>query len=671
MQAANTDEATRLELSLGDVALLAHVQRPVPSMWRIRSAGTDLPFPEPVARVGTEERFDVDSVVAWLEATGRGCNPEARADAAAYASPVGLSLRDPTLHAGLTALLCLKAMTAGDVTGFSTAGILDLAVAADPDDVLLRTELAVVKPHLLTLAAYADALAEAAYGPAPALERLLDQRFRRGPAQTFAGSLAAPARTLCAVLGASLARDCGSDPATYVSATSGGGDLLVSLVAAPPDAVDVVLLDGATPGGRLLRRRLRVLGVQAETTADLASVGPAVVIAHYPVEAPGTAPRRQALDALDELALTLTDEHRALVLAPASLLTDRLVDREVQQQRSRVLRTGRVRAVVRLPAGLAPHRSREALALWVLGPEVTDHRMEDRRIAVADISGASLTRVVVDQLRDDVLAALAPPAIVRARSFALARLVATSSVLAQSGALFPPAAVPPPVGSDGRQDAIRVERLRSRGNASDVLGGVTVRVIDGPARTPVRVGQAVEQRLVRIIPGNREGFVPRVGGSLPVIGVPELSGELPAGSRHLDRLTFLGSQAAARLTEAGDVVFCTSPGPHALVDAAGGSAVQSPARILRIDPLLGEGLCSDVVAHAINSRDRGGPWRSWLLHRIDPTQVPQLSAALMRVDVERSALRRRLDEIDQLRDSLVHAVTSGTLALTDPDPKDS
>ncbi len=665
-------EATRLELSLGDVALLARVQRPVPSMWRTRSADGELPFPEPVARVGTEERFNADSVVAWLEATGRGRNPDTRADAAAFASPAGLSLREPMLHAGLTALLCLKAMTAGDFAGLTAAGILDLAAAADADDVLLRSEVAAVERHVVTLAAYADAQAEAAYGPAQAFERLLDQRFRQGPAEIIAGSLAAPVRTLCAVLAGSLARDCGSDPATYVSATSGGGDLIVSLALAEGDTdANLVLLGGASSGGRLLRRRLRALGLHAETTTDLPSVGPAVVIAHYPVEAPGIALRQQAFDALDELALSLTDEQRGLVLAPASLLTDRLADRGLQQQRSQALRTGRVRAVVRLPAGLAPHRSREALALWVLGPEVTGRPRADRRIAVADVSGAGLTGLVVDQLRDDILAALAAPAIVRARSFALARLVATSSVLAQSGALFPAAAAPVSVGTDGREAALRVERLRSCRNASDVLGGVSVHVIEGRALPPVTTGQAVEQRLVRVIPGNRDGIVPQMGGNLPVIGVPELSGAVPAGSRHLDRLTFLGSQAAARLTEAGDVVFCTSPRPHAVVDAAGGSAVQSPARILRIDPVLDEGLSPDVVAHAINSRKAGGSWRSWLLPRIDPTQAPLLSAALTTVDAERNALRQRLDELDQLRDTVVHAVTSGTLALTAPDPKDS
>ena len=70
------DERER-QLGLGDIALLARVQRPVPSTWRTRSVDPDLLFPPPVARVGREEGFSLDSVVDWLEATGRGRNPGA------------------------------------------------------------------------------------------------------------------------------------------------------------------------------------------------------------------------------------------------------------------------------------------------------------------------------------------------------------------------------------------------------------------------------------------------------------------------------------------------------------------------------------------------------------------------------------------------------------------
>ncbi|MGH4015389.1 MAG: hypothetical protein ACRDSL_15980 [Pseudonocardiaceae bacterium] len=83
-----------LQMTLGDVARLAKVQRPVVSVWRTRSAASAAPFPEPFATVRGEERFDADAVVEWLELTGRGNNPTMREDCAAFASPKGMSAQD-------------------------------------------------------------------------------------------------------------------------------------------------------------------------------------------------------------------------------------------------------------------------------------------------------------------------------------------------------------------------------------------------------------------------------------------------------------------------------------------------------------------------------------------------------------------------------------------------
>ena len=81
------NEAEALRMTLSDVAALAQVQRPVVSMWRKRSAASAHPFPAPAALDGGRELFDADQVGAWLEATGRGNNTEARYDAAAFAAP--------------------------------------------------------------------------------------------------------------------------------------------------------------------------------------------------------------------------------------------------------------------------------------------------------------------------------------------------------------------------------------------------------------------------------------------------------------------------------------------------------------------------------------------------------------------------------------------------------
>jgi hypothetical protein len=183
------------------------------------------------------------------------------------------------------------------------------------------------------------------------------------------------------------------------------------------------------------------------------------------------------------------------------------------------------------------------------------------------------------------------------------------------------------------------------------------------------VGDALRQRRLRMVPGNRAGFDLVKAGTVPVLGIPELTGT-PA-PRRVDRLAFLGGDAAARLTEPGDVVFCTSPRPRAVVDTAGGSAVQYPARVLRIHPVDGEGLSPHVLAHSINAQtERSRAWRTWPVHRLAPEQVPVVDAALTALQQETVAVRHRLTELAALHDALIAGTTTGALTLTlTPNPE--
>ena len=102
-------------LTLQDIADLARVQRPVVSMWRRRRTvrGIEIPFPTPVLRSGDVEQFARDEVVSWLEATGRGNNPEARQDAPALSVPAGTDLEDAVV------LLCLYALAGEELAGLN------------------------------------------------------------------------------------------------------------------------------------------------------------------------------------------------------------------------------------------------------------------------------------------------------------------------------------------------------------------------------------------------------------------------------------------------------------------------------------------------------------------------------------------------------------------------
>ena len=77
-----------------------------------------------------------------------------------------------------------------------------------------------------------------------------------------------------------------------------------------------------------------------------------MLLTRLPVAGRGDMTVEAMLDAIDEIAVSMGDDQRAVVVAPASVLTDRLGDAS-EQLRSRIpVRAGRVRAMVRLPAGL-------------------------------------------------------------------------------------------------------------------------------------------------------------------------------------------------------------------------------------------------------------------------------------------------------------------------------
>ena len=91
------------------------------------------------------------------------------------------------------------------------------------------------------------------------------------------------------------------------------------------------------------------------------------------------------LRTIDDLVLGMRDHDRAVVIAPAAVLTEPVAHSD-GLARTDVLRSGRVRAIVKLPAGLVTSAPREALALWVLGRETGDVPVADRFTAVADLT---------------------------------------------------------------------------------------------------------------------------------------------------------------------------------------------------------------------------------------------------------------------------------------------
>ncbi|MDQ6752029.1 MAG: hypothetical protein M3017_01115, partial [Actinomycetota bacterium] len=377
-----------LEMTLSDVAALARVQRPVVSMWRSRSAGSALPFPGPVTTDRGRDVFSASEIATWLEATGRGNNPTAAADLSAYASPGTDRTGDRSRFEALTALLVLRVLNGRALAGLSSGELLDAADDADPNDRFLYKELEHAADALPELAAYADSLADAAYNPAAAFETLMAARFRSGLRDLADVALTAVALDLVAGAAVELARQLGTD--MFADASRGGSDLLLGVAdgTADPDRMTVLIANDDGGASRLARRRLRVRGIDATALPSAADGSlrverPVVHLAQYPSAGwPGMGPE-EILAAVGQTDLQMDDAQRAVVLAPARVLCGPLTGRNgggggAARLRADLLRGGRVRAIIRLPAGLLRSRPREQQALWILGPSFAEVEIADR-----------------------------------------------------------------------------------------------------------------------------------------------------------------------------------------------------------------------------------------------------------------------------------------------------
>ncbi len=681
-----TSSGHRLLLTLPDVAALARVQRPVVSMWRTRSAGTDHPFPEPAVRSGTQVLLDAHEVADWLLATGHGNSLDVREELALFAALDAAATPGApdgaTAFAGLTALLAVKATTDEQLTHLRPAELIDLADDVDPHDAALYAEVAALGEHLGDLAVHADAVASAAYTPAAAVEALMAHRFRHGP-RPYADTVLTPAaldltaRLAAALLGAPAL---GPAPETTVVDPSGGSDLLVALgrLLADADLPTVALPSGrgGSPMARLARRRLLAHGwwpgdVAADDAGRLALPGRTLVLAQYPSPARPVMSDEEVLAAIDDVAVAMDDDDRAVVIGPASALADRPRTAAVDAARTALLRTDRVRAVLRLPQRLWTARPQQRLAIWVLGPAHPDVPIGKRWTTVADLGGVALTDAVAEDVVTDIVAALADRATVRAHAFRFARFATTSALLAGSGDLVgTPSPRPlrprtPPADTALKVAELVEEATRAATSAPDLRFAVEHR--EPTSTRTATLGDLVAAGAARVIPGNRlDPADIATGGSVRVIGPDEVLGARRIGERTLDRLTFSARYPAGRYTEPGDVVFCTSPAVGAVVDVEGFSVVTAPARVLRLDRTREPGLIAAVVAQDLRSASATARWRSWSVRLAPASQAAALEAALAVVEQHRSAAQTRLHALSELAETLTDGVVTGALTVTTP-----
>ncbi|WP_313555825.1 hypothetical protein [Miniimonas arenae] len=654
--------------TLSDIAELAGVQRPVVSVWRSRFTSIDQPFPVAIDRRGGREVFSLDDVVRWLESTGHGNNPSVRQDSALAAA---LDVLDPpelsTVTHGLIALLALKAKLGIAIGDLDARDLIDLADDVDPQDHCLYREIAALGSDVVQWAGHADALASAAFTPAHAMTKLIARHRRLGLTAVSDHTIAPAATALLGQLAAELVL---GDPAAPLVAPYGEADLLLALSANTAEPGSVTLPTPHGPDTRYARRVLLAGGweiTDAVVDDDAVVLSPgATVLAVLP-----SATRPQMTDAdvvatLLQIEADLPPDGQALVVGPASGLCAGLPT-QLQADRATVLRSGRVRGIVRLPAGLWPSRARQKMGLWLLGPGTGDVRSPNHRVALADLSGTTLDAATTSDLVTDLLSTT--PARASTHAFRFARLVQTTSVVAASGDLLTARPQSRRHRTDAATTAAALRDLLARADTGDDVSLTQWQVVPGEVAGPVLVtlGRLVTLGHLRLLSGNRlaEDDVVDEAGGVTVHTVQTLTAPL-TGRRSIDRLHLVGTYPASRFTQAEDVVFCTAPRAAALVDRDGFSVVASPARVLRVTPSAPDGLVAEVVAHAVRTSPGQGDWRAWPVPILPSASAATVRAALAEVDSAREALATRLAALDALTAGLVEATSSGAVALLPP-----
>jgi hypothetical protein len=722
--------AAPLVLTMSDIAALARVQRPVVSMWRSRSAHTDRPFPKPLSHRGDQQLFDAAQVAQWLSDSQYGNNPNAAADAAAHAEVLNADASHRTetneTTAGttaqrtfnaVTALLALRRQLGMPLTspGFGpevTSSLLDAADDEDLHDESFYSELEAVGEELASLATYVDALVESAYGEAPAFERILADRAKREGATEASTILSPLALHLMAEAATALAASHPTGP-VFVDAFGSASDILLAIakVERLTSEVTVLTANELSAPARLMRRRLLTHGIQwegipADENGNFTAVGPAVHVAQFPSANQPVMTSSEILDSIDRVVVGMTSEQTAVMLAPASVLTDALTPGRADDQRSEILRSRRLRAVIRLPAGLLAHKPQQAQALWVFAAAHENVALADLWTLVADLTQTPLDATAVDDLVSDLVASLGDEATVRSHAFRFARLVPTRMLLASRASLVAAAAHGTAQGTaqgtiqssarnnSGAEIAVRAGELLSTLATLDDLTvdatGTAPSSEDSAPSTAATIEQLLQRKHLLYLPGNRLTSAPglasnpasQTSAGLRIIGPADLlvssntdllvssnTGSTPATHNRIDSLRFFADHPAGRLTEPGDIVFCTSPRPAAMVDTEGTSVVVFPARILRISSSSPNGLLAEIIATDISAQQPGNRrWRHWLLRRVRPTEGPALAQAIAAIRSEQAIARGRLTQLDELASLLIAGTAAGTLTLTTPSP---
>ena len=687
-----------LLMTMTDIAELADKPRPLITTWRRRYPDS---FPAQVAGDEAHPQFDPHEVADWLLTTGRIERDRAEQELALFML-AGLAASYPRQDAvaAVTALICLRYLAGendplADGDGDPVAAARTLALDLDPSDEVVLTEIRSIPLHAGWLIGLVDDLVEASWSCRAAFERVMAVRHRFGPAAQLPSALITSAVTpplarLVAELSGAYER--GQRGQLIVAdPVAGPGDLLAEVVrllsvdnppriaAAEPDPALV----------RLARRRMLVHGVHQrdldipigmelpDTLGD-----PDVIVTQLPYQPGETRDLAAALNAVDNVALRLAPGRFAVVLGPATALTDELPYSAAQDARAKLLADDVVEAVVRLPGGMLPFRPGYETALWVL-TQARGSRWQGR-VLLADVSAQPLTHAVISDLVEDVVTwrrdGYQPGAHRRryGQQMAVRDLIDRPRPLVVSGR----PASPRERATEGNR---RITDITGYGAELDRIGAhataarrhVPTEVLASASLSPgaQSLGALLRARRLLLRQGTR---IKKAHLSFPghhaVLGTEEVAGIGRPGLRRIDRETFVQAYPNARLTEPGDILVTMTPRAAAMVDRDGFSIAEFPVRILRIPATEAEQFTPRVLAallfadgsgtRAAGAVRAGRALEDQRVLLLPPDQVRRLNQLLTGIEARRDLARKELDVLDELQAATIGGLIDGTLTLT-------
>ncbi|MFA1538063.1 hypothetical protein [Actinomadura monticuli] len=685
------DEA--LLMSMTEIAELADVQRPVVSTWRRRHPD----FPQPATEERGQQLFDAAHIVDWLVETGRAERGEVEGDLRVHTlARLGAQLPPRTLIPALTALICLRHLSddepLDDETPALMARLREQADETDPDDDILASEIRGLRTSWLPTAV--NELVEAAWSTHGAFERIMQVRDRLGAADMSSGRLDPVLESLVAGLANARARADRDGEVRLADPYAGVGDLLTAVAGTlRDDQVLRITACCADPvAARLTRRRLAVRDVpdvEYEVRPDLDGCldEATIVVTQLPYRPAEERSAVLSLNALNDLLLPLPHGATAIVVAPADTTAALDPTSDAGILRGELLRSGSVKAVIRLPGGLIPYRPGYEVALWVL---TADYAVGERgKVLLADVSDRALTPGLVDALVTDVLAwrdeQFDPEAHPRVHTVA----TPVGALIASPRPLLPrylPSQddlrweVPERVARtlelervvwEARPDAPRLNSDLSAVPMPRPPRTATIAELAGrgrPKELSLRKGTRLPAGLVR-----SASSTVNATNSYPVFGPAEVLDESEPGSRRVDRIEFEKSCPGARHSKPGDVIITTAPRPAAAVDHDGHSVVEFPARILRIEEDGKKHFTPRALAALLDRAGRadGAIRPAQRLHELalpllSPSELKQLDRLLADLDDRRDRARREIAALDELRGIAATGLADGTLTLADP-----